>query len=49
VKGTLDDRPGIFIRDEPIFSSERSINGGVQLKKKKSGVVRLKGLDAKTN
>jgi hypothetical protein len=40
VKCTFDERLGIFIRDKPIFSSERcyirSINA-VQLKKKMSG------------
>jgi hypothetical protein len=52
VKCTLDDRPSIFVRDKPIFSSERSyirtITAGVQLKKK-SLVVGLKGLDANKN
>jgi hypothetical protein len=44
--------PSIFIRAKLIFSSERCyiriITAGVQLKKK-SLVVGLKGLDAKTN
>jgi hypothetical protein len=46
----LDERPTIFIRDKPIFSSEediRTITATAQLKK--SLVVTLKGLDAKTN
>jgi hypothetical protein len=45
VKGNLDERPGIFITDKPIFSSGcyiKSINAGVQLKRK-SLVVGLKG------
>jgi hypothetical protein len=48
---TLDERPSIFIRDKPIFSSERVLHkdychkGSV----KKSMVVGLKGLGARTN
>jgi hypothetical protein len=44
----LDERPSIFIRDKPIFSSERVLHKDYHLKKK-SQVVSLKGLDAKTN
>jgi hypothetical protein len=52
-KCTFDKRPSIFIRDKPIFSSERVLhkdydrNGSVE--KEMSLVVSLKGLDAKTN
>jgi hypothetical protein len=50
VKCTLDERPSKFIRDKPIFSSERMLHkdyyARVQLRKK-SLVVGLKGLDAK--
>jgi hypothetical protein len=50
VKYTLDERPSIFIRDKPIFSSERilqrTVTARVQLKK--NVVMNLKGLDAKT-
>jgi hypothetical protein len=48
---TLDERPGIFIRDKPIFSSERMLlkeyyrKGSIE---KKSLVLSLKAL-AKTN
>jgi hypothetical protein len=52
VKCTLDERPSIFIRDKPIFSSERVLNNDYHrrsLVAKKSLVVGLKGLDAKTN
>jgi hypothetical protein len=50
VKCTLDEIPSIFVRDKPIFSSERirTITAGVQ-PKKKNLVVGFKGLDAKTN
>jgi hypothetical protein len=52
VKFTLDERLSIFITDNPIFSSERcyirTVTARVQLKKK-SLVVGLKGLDAKSN
>jgi hypothetical protein len=50
---TLDRRPSIFIRDKLIFFSERVLhkdydrNGSVE--EKKSLVVSLKGLGAKTN
>jgi hypothetical protein len=42
VKGTLDERPGIFIRDKPTFSSERMLHKdydrkGSVAKKKNSG------------
>jgi hypothetical protein len=47
---TLDERPSIFIRDKPIFSSERVLRKHYDrkgsVKKKKSLVVSLKGLDA---
>jgi hypothetical protein len=49
---TLDERPCIFIEDKPVLSSERMLHkdynrrGSVE---KKYLVVRLKGLDAKTN
>jgi hypothetical protein len=51
-ESTFDERPSIFIRDNPIFSSGRMVlkdyyhKGSVE---KKSLVVSLKGLDAKTN
>jgi hypothetical protein len=53
INGTFDERPGIFIRDKPIFSSERMLHKDYDRKdsaekKKKSLVMRLKGLDAKT-
>jgi hypothetical protein len=51
-KYTLDERPGVFIRDKPIFSSERMLHKDYNRKGsvgKKSQVVGLKGLDAKTN
>jgi hypothetical protein len=48
---TLDERPSIFIRDKPIFSSERMLHKDYNLKssveKKKLGVI-LKGLGTKT-
>jgi hypothetical protein len=47
VKGTLDERPSIFIRDKPIFSSERMLHKDYYSKdsvgKKKFLVVGLKG------
>jgi hypothetical protein len=52
---TLDERPSIFIRDKPIFSSQRLLhkdyyrNGSVKKKKRESLVVGLTGLEAKTN
>jgi hypothetical protein len=54
VKCTFDERPGIFIKDNPIFSSERMLRkyydrNGSDGKKKKSLVMSLKGLGAKTN
>jgi hypothetical protein len=51
VKGTLDERPGMFIRDKPILSSERMLHKVYQRRSsvEKSLVVGLKGLDAKTN
>jgi hypothetical protein len=51
-KCTLE-RPGIFIRDKPLFSSERMVHKDYYRKgsvgKKRSQVLNLKGLDAKTN
>jgi hypothetical protein len=53
ILSSLDERPSIFIRDKPIFSSERMLHedyyrkGSVE--KKRSVVVTLKGLDAKKN
>jgi 20S proteasome alpha/beta subunit len=44
--------PSIFIRDNPIFSSERMLHQDYYRRsavEKKSPVVGLKGLDAKTN
>jgi hypothetical protein len=52
VKCTFDKRPSIFIRDEPIFSSERMLHKDYYSKssvEKKISVVGLKGLDAKAN
>jgi hypothetical protein len=53
VNYSLDERPTIFRRDKPIFSSERMFHKDyyrrISVKKKKSLVVGLKGLDAKTN
>jgi hypothetical protein len=50
---TLDERSGIFMRDKPIFSSERMVHNDYYRKgpveKKKSLVVSLTGLAAKTN
>jgi hypothetical protein len=43
----LDERPSIFIRDKPVFSSERTMTTRVQLKKK-SLVMSLKGLGTRT-
>jgi hypothetical protein len=49
----LDERPSIFVRDKPIFSSERMLHKDYDhkgsLDKNRSLVVSLKGLDAKTN
>jgi hypothetical protein len=52
VKCTLDDRPNIFIRNNPFFSSERMLHKDYDPKGtvgKKSLVVSLKGLGAKRN
>jgi hypothetical protein len=53
VKCTLDEIPSIFVRDKPIFSSERMLHKDYyrssSAEKKKNLVVGLKGLDAKTN
>jgi hypothetical protein len=53
VKCTLDEIPNIFVREEPIFSSERMLHKDYyrrsSAKKKKKLVVGLKGLDAKMN
>jgi hypothetical protein len=49
---TLDKRPNIFIREKPILSSERMLYKDYDRKgsvAKKSVVVGLKGLGAKTN
>jgi hypothetical protein len=49
---TLDGRPSIFIRDNPIFSSERILRKDYDRKGifgKKSLVITLKGLVGKTN
>jgi hypothetical protein len=50
---TLDERPSIFIRGKPILSSERVLHKDYDRKgsvaKKKSVIVILKGLGAKTN
>jgi hypothetical protein len=52
-KCTLDERPSIFIRDKPIFSSERMLHKDYYRKCSVAGennlIVGLKGLDAKTN
>jgi hypothetical protein len=51
VKCTLDERPSIFIKDKPIFSSERILHKDYYRRSsaEKNLVVGLKGLDAKTN
>jgi hypothetical protein len=48
---TLDERPSIFIRDKPIFSSERMLYKDYYRRNsvEKTLVMGLKGLDAKTN
>jgi hypothetical protein len=48
---TLDERPNIFITDQPIFSSEKKLHEDYYRKgsAKKSVIVRLKGLDTKMN
>jgi hypothetical protein len=52
-KRTLNRRPSIFIRDNPIFSSERMLHKDYDRKGlvevKKSVVVSLKGFAAKTD
>jgi hypothetical protein len=52
-KCTLDEKPDIFIKDKPIFSSERMLHKDYDRKgsvdKEMSLVVSLKGLDSKTN
>jgi hypothetical protein len=52
-KCTLDERPSVFIRDNPIFSSERMLHKDYYRKGSTGGkkplVVGHKGLDAKTN
>jgi hypothetical protein len=48
---TLDKRPSIFIKDEPILSSERMLHKDFDRKcsvGKKTLVVILKGLGSKT-
>jgi hypothetical protein len=49
----LTKKTSIFIRNKPIFSSERmyirTVTARVQLKKRNTLVVSLKGLEAKTN
>jgi hypothetical protein len=49
VKCTLDERPGIFIRDKPIFSSERMLHKVYYRRSsvKKSLVVGFKELETK--
>jgi hypothetical protein len=51
VKGTLDERPGIFIRDNSIFSSERMFHKDYYCRSSvgKSLVVGLKALETKKN
>jgi hypothetical protein len=52
VKCTLDEIPSIFVRDKPIFSSERMLHKDYYRRssvEKKILVVGLMGLDAKTN
>jgi hypothetical protein len=49
---SLDERPSIFIRDKPIFSSERMLHKDYYRRssaEKRSLIVGLKGLDTKTN
>jgi hypothetical protein len=48
----LDEKPSIFIRDKPIFSSEKKLRKDYNRKGsvgKRSLVVALKGPGAKTN
>jgi hypothetical protein len=52
VKCTRDEMPSIFIRDKPIFSSERMLHKDYYCRssvEEKCLVMGLKGLDAKTN
>jgi hypothetical protein len=52
VKCIPDERPSVFIRNNPIFSSERMLHKDYYRRssfEKKSLVVGLKGLEAKTN
>jgi hypothetical protein len=52
VKCTFDEIPSIFVRDKPIFSSERMLLKDYYRRssaEKKNLVVGLKGLDTKTN
>jgi hypothetical protein len=52
VKFTLDEMLNIFIRDKPIFSSERMLHKDYYRRssvEKKGLVLGLKGLDAKKN
>jgi hypothetical protein len=52
VKYTLGEIPSIFVRDKPIFSSERMLHKDYYRRssvEKKNLVVGLEGLDAKTN
>jgi hypothetical protein len=54
VKCTFDERPNIFIRDNPIFSSKRMLHKdyyckGSVGKREKSVVFSLKVFDAKAN
>jgi hypothetical protein len=49
---TLDEKPSVFIRDKPIFSSEMILHKGYYRKgsvERKSLAVGLKGPGAKTN
>jgi hypothetical protein len=49
---SLDEKPSVFIRDKPIFSSERTLHKDYNRKgsvEEKSVVVDLKRPDAKTN
>jgi hypothetical protein len=49
---TLEERPSVFIRDKPIFCSERMLHKDYDRKgsvEEKPLVVRLEVLDAKTN
>jgi hypothetical protein len=47
----LDERPSIYMRDNPISSSERMLHKDYDRKRsvEKSLVVSLEGLDAKMN